>query len=179
MTVFVALLRGINVGGHHKLPMKTLREIIEGAGGEAVSTYIQSGNAVFQAASANAATLEKKLGAAIEKEAGFRPDVFLIGLPEYRAVLNKNPFAASCGDPSKLFVVFLKTAATKKALADVESALVKSERIAAKGKAVYFDAPEGVGRSKAAEKLGKAMPGGTMRNWRSCVKLEEMASALT
>lgn len=178
MTVFVALLRGINVGGRHKLPMQVLRGIIEGAGGKDVSTYIQSGNAVFRSAKAGASSLESKIAAAVEREAGFKPEIFAVDLAAYKTVLKNNPFAASCADPSKQFVVFLKAAARAGALDGAEKLLANGERIKAKGKAIYFDAPQGIGRSKAAEALARSGAGGTMRNWRTCLTLEEMADAL-
>ncbi len=175
MPAFIVLLRGINVGGRNKLPMKALRDIVEAAGGGDVATYIQSGNVVFSAPKGASAAFEKKISTGIEKTFGFKPDVFVLGQAAFEKVLKNNPFAAECEDASKLHVMFLRQAADRKALRPVEELLANGERIKAVGAALYFDAPEGIGRSKAAEKLVRVSENGTMRNWRTCLKLQEMA----
>ncbi|HUH11498.1 MAG TPA: DUF1697 domain-containing protein, partial [Longimicrobiales bacterium] len=71
--VHIALLRGINVGGRHRLPMAALTALFEEAGCAAVRTYIQSGNVVFGAPDVVAAALPGVVGAAIERDLGFRP----------------------------------------------------------------------------------------------------------
>lgn len=178
MRVLIALLRGINVGGCNKLAMKDLRSIVEALGASDVSTYIQSGNVVFRTTK-TASAFEKKLKPAIEAQAGFAPEVIALDLPSLRTVIENNPFDMSDRDPSRLYITFLKANADKGKLRDVEKRLSSGEQVAAIGAAVYFDAPDGVARSKAAEALGRAYPGGTTRNWRTCLKLEEMAAALS
>jgi len=178
MAILIALLRGVNVGGHNKLPMQALRSITEAQGASDVSTYIQSGNIVFRSSKASAASFPKKLRAAINKGFGFEPDILMIDRDKLGAVIKGNPFAAIGDDPSKLHVVFLTQPADKKRLKEVEALLSDEEQVKAVRSAIYFHAPAGVGRSKAAEKLGRMFSDGTMRNWRTCLKLEEMADAL-
>ncbi|GJL94692.1 MAG: hypothetical protein DHS20C05_10970 [Hyphococcus sp.] len=176
--VFVLLLRGINVGGHNKLPMATLRELLACLGAENVATYIQSGNAVFSLGAKEVKTCENKLSARIEKEFGFSPDLFMLDRAAYLKILKQNPYKLDEAEGKKLHVAFLTKPASKTGLDKVKEALVDGEDITSKGKVLYFYAPNGVGRSKAAEKLNAAFSDGTMRNWRTCLKLAEMVEAL-
>jgi uncharacterized protein (DUF1697 family) len=78
MKTFIALVRGINIGGHHLLPMKELTAILQDLGATGVTTYIQSGNAVFRSPSRNPDTLAKRLAAEIGERHGFEPYVLII-----------------------------------------------------------------------------------------------------
>jgi uncharacterized protein (DUF1697 family) len=178
MAILIALLRGVNVGGHNKLPMQALRSIAEAQGASDVSTYIQSGNIVFRSPKTSATSMAKKLRAAIHKDFGFKPDILMLDRDMLGAVIKSNPFTAISSDPSKLHVTFLMQPADKEQLKDVEALLSNDEQVKAVRSAIYFHAPAGIGRSKAAEKLGRVFPGGTGRNWRTCLKLKEMADAL-
>ncbi len=178
MPVFIALFRGINVGGHHKLPMAPLREMMTSLGASKVETYIQSGNAVFVLPPAKAKTFPKKLSAAIERDFGFCPNILLLDVKAFQKILGNNTFAAGNTEPSKLHVMFLEKKAGAKQLNEIRQLLVGDEELSAAGQAIYLNAPAGIGRSKAAERLVKTFPDGTARNWRSCLKLAEMTDAL-
>ena len=175
---FVLLLRGVNVGGRNKLPMADLRELLCELGAEDVSTYIQSGNAVLSLPAGKAKTFSQKLKSAFGPRYPFIPLVFLIARADYVKTLQKNPFSDIEDDPKKLHVAFLAAPPKAAALEKVEAALSKTESLSVAGKAIYFHAPDGIGRSKAAEKLNTAFPEATVRNWRTCVTLQEMAEAL-
>ncbi len=178
MAILIALLRGINVGGHNKLPMQALRSIAQAQGASNVSTYIQSGNIVFRSPKASATSIAKKLRAAIHKDFGFKPGILMLDHDMLGAVIKNNPLAVISSDPSKLHVLFLTKPADKKRLKEIEALLSNDEQVKAVQSAIYFHAPAGIGRSKASEKLGRLFPGATGRNWRTCLKLEEMADAL-
>ncbi len=178
MPVFIALFRGINVGGHHKLPMAPLREMMTSLGASMVETYIQSGNAVLVLPPAKAKTFPKKLSVLIERDFCFCPNILLLDAKDFQKVLEDNPFALGNADPSKLHVMFLEKKAAAKRLNEIQQLLVGDEELSAAGQAVYLNAPAGIGRSKAAERLVKTFPDGTARNWRSCLKLTEMVDAL-
>ena len=77
MKTYIALFRGINVGGTNVLPMKDLVALLENIGSQNVKTYIQSGNAVFQSEEENASLLSNKIRAAIKKSHGFEPTSLL------------------------------------------------------------------------------------------------------
>jgi uncharacterized protein (DUF1697 family) len=172
MTVYIALLRGVNVGGKHKLPMKALVSLMEKRGFAGVRSYIQSGNLVFQSNSRPAGTLE----ALIEQEFGFRPAVFLLTAAELRQALERNPYSPQEGKHLHLFFCD-KTPASMDANY-LHSLKSPGEEYTLVGKVFYLHAPDGIGRSKLAEKMGKAFPGVNMtaRNLNTVKKLAEMAS---
>jgi uncharacterized protein (DUF1697 family) len=177
MTTYIALLRGINVGGKTSLPMKDLVAAIEECGGNDVRTYIQSGNAAFESAETNASRLSKAIRSGIKDRSGFEPHVLLLSIEELSEAIAANPFPeAAETDPSKLHLGFLNSAPTKPDMAKLESLKKGNERFLLRGKAFYLHAPEGVGRSKLAagaeRALGVAM---TDRNWRPVCRIREMA----
>src|SRR5512145_117623 len=101
MTTVVSLLRGVNVGGHHKLPMDKLRALHESLGHRDVRTYIQSGNVVLRTSARSLPRLATEIGDAIERTFGFRCDVVLRTAADMRAVVERSPFAGRPGlDPA-------------------------------------------------------------------------------
>ncbi len=176
MTVLVALLRGINVGGRAKLPMADLRAIATELGYEQVATYIQSGNLVLSSADA-AAKVERNLAAAIAKGTDVAPAVIVRTRTQLAKVVRGNPFEARGDDPSLTHVVFMAGPA-KAGLAEVDLATYAPEDAIAVGKDLYLHLPGGVGRSKLAADLGRQKGAvGTMRSWRTVTKLLDMADA--
>lgn len=152
MTQFVLLLRGINVGGHNKLPMKDLREVLEALGYESVQTYIQSGNVVLSAdVQPDCAAITE----AIEKRFGFAPRVFAISAERFRDVADANPYEDEVADPKHLHISFLSGPAA----ADIDAMQAcrgPTEHFTLTADALYLHAPDGIGRSKfaaAAERL--------------------------
>jgi len=172
MSSRIALLRGINVGGKHKLPMKDLVRVMEAGGFTDVRTYIQSGNVAFR----SSADLANTLGPLIEREFGFAPEVFLLSAADLRTALEQNPFAPREGKHLHIFFCDRKPRSVDFALLDSLKAASETYRLL--DRVLYLHAPEGIGRSKLAEKLGKAFPGVTMtaRNLNTVKKLAEMAS---
>jgi len=84
MTTWIALFRGINVGGHRRLPMKELKAELENLGLTDVRTYIQCGNVLFRSAESDAAALSETIASAVEKSHGFRSEVLVLDLAEFR-----------------------------------------------------------------------------------------------
>lgn len=174
MPAYVALLRGINVGGRHSLKMATLREVIEAAGGTKVETYIQSGNAVFGHAARAAGPLQTKLAAAITKAAGFPVPVVLRTATELAAVIATNPFAKASGE--QLHVMFCAAQPTPAAFDKLDAAAFAPERWAVGPREVYLHLPNGMGKSKLAVSLSRLAPlaEATTRNWRTVQTLAGM-----
>jgi uncharacterized protein (DUF1697 family) len=176
MKAYVALLRGINVGGKGLLPMKELVAILESLGCRNVKTYIQSGNAVFQHEDAAASEIASKLTAKIAKRRGFAPHVLVLAAKEFQRMVDGNPFPEAVAEPTSLHVFFLDSKPAKAALKSLESLKSESERFELCGRRFYLHAPDGIGRSKLAanveRKLGVAATG---RNWRTVCKLLEIA----
>src|SRR5438094_2780032 len=160
MPTYVALLRGINLGSHNKVPMPALRTLIEDLGYENVTTYIQSGNVVLTTKQ-SAAKVESAIHKAIEKAFGFDVAVVVRTAAQLKKVVDGNPFQKKATDDGHLHVVFL--AARPKA--DRVKALTNGDwgddEVAVNGVEAYLHLPNGYGRAKlnnmpVATKLGVA-----------------------
>jgi uncharacterized protein (DUF1697 family) len=180
MKIYIALFRGVNVGGKNTLPMKELASILADLGALNVKTYIQSGNAVFMSSEKDALRFSNKISLEIKKRRGFEPRVMLLELEEIERAMKKNPFPEAEADPKVLHVSFLASEPVKPNLKALESLKIESERFQLIDKVFYLHAPEGIGRSKLAANterlLGVPM---TDRNWRTVCKIREMAQALS
>jgi uncharacterized protein (DUF1697 family) len=179
MHTYIALFRGINVGGKNSLPMKDLVSIFESLGASNVKTYIQSGNVVFQSASQDMSSFSERLGIGVRERHGFKPYLLVLSLAEVEAAITNNPFPEAESEPSSLHLGFLAFAPENPDLKKLESLKKDSERFCLIGNIFYLHAPKGVGRSKLAansEKLlGVPM---TDRNWNTVFTLKEMATLI-
>ncbi len=177
MTLHIALLRGINVGGSHLLPMKELVTILGRLGCEDVKTYIQSGNVVLRHAS-DAAPLAVEIRDAIEAAKGFAPQVFLITAADLVDAAAANPFPDAEDDPSKLHLAFLASDPQQPDLPAIDALRTRGERCELVGRVFYLHAPEGIGRSKLAAKAERLFGVPTTgRNWRTVQRLLALAAA--
>jgi uncharacterized protein (DUF1697 family) len=179
MKTWIALLRGINVGGKNKLPMKELVAAMSALGLSEVNTYIQSGNVVFRGPDKKAQALADEIGAAILSKFGFEPQVMVIGAQELAAAASANPFpeAATEADGKTLHLFFLAQPPARVERDRIEAIRRQSERWQQKGAAFYLHAPEGFGDSKLAAQIEKILGvPATARNWRTVGALLEMAA---
>ncbi len=175
METWIALFRGINVGGNNLLPMKALTTLLAKLGARDVKTYIQSGNAVFRAAG-DAAAWASRIGAAVEKDHGFRPAVLMLRIKDLDAAIKANPFPMEKEEPKALHLVFLAATPAKLDRAAFDGLKAGREDYALRGNVFYFFAPDGIGRSKLGAKMGKLLGvEGTARNWRTVMELQAMA----
>ena len=181
MKVVISLLRGINLGGHHKIKMSELCALYGSLGHCDARSHINSGNVVFRTSEHDLAAIVKKLESAIEKKCGFHADVVVRTTAELRDVVRRNPFAKRKEvEPGKLLVTFLP----KKLAADI-SEQIRSfnpgpDEMHLDGREIYTYFPDGVGRSKLFSALaGKMLKNeGTSRNWNTVLKLLEIAEEL-
>jgi len=179
MSVQIALLRAVNVGGTAILPMADLRAAVEKAGFKEVRTFLQSGNLVFEAGPLAPAASEKKLEALCAKTFGLTGDVHVRTPKEFDAIIEANPFAKeAASDPAFVHVLFLREVPPAAAYAALKAAIRGSEIVRAGGRHAYMLYPNGMGRSKLtpailARHLG--MPG-TARNWNTIRKLAALTS---
>jgi uncharacterized protein (DUF1697 family) len=176
MTTWVALLRGVNVGGHNKVPMAELRKVCASLGFVSVATYIQSGNAVFRA-DASAREIADELRTAIAERFGCDVPIVVRTSADLDRVLAGNPFGGTGEDTPGLHVGFLAEPASAEAVAAMPPKPPGPELFHVEGGEVYLLYPEGMGRSKLTtayfdRALGTSM---TVRNWRTVAKLAEMA----
>jgi len=168
MTVFIALLHAVNVGGTGKLAMADLQALCRKAGFVDVRTYIASGNVVFESDSSETkvkAELEKRLQAALGKPVG----VALRSATEMSAVLKANPFPKA--PPNTTVAIFLEGKPPPDALEQAVGAVREEMRLGKRE--IYVHYPDGQGRSKLRIPAAKS---GTARNMNTVAKLVEMAS---
>ena len=181
MPVLISMLRGVNVGGHHKIKMDALRALYESLGLEDPRTYVQSGNIIFRTKEKSSAALAKKIQDAIERTFGFRPEVLLRTTEELRRAIAASPFATSRDlEPGKILVTFLAAVPGAEARATLLALKDYPEELHLKGRELYIYFPNGAGKSKlpwsSVEKLLKTT--GTARNWNTVTKMLEIAEEM-
>jgi uncharacterized protein (DUF1697 family) len=183
MTMYAALLRGINVGGRKKLPMAELRALMTGLGHESVGTYLQSGQAVFAAADGDAESLAAELAGAIEERFGFSVDVLVRDHAYLKAIAEACPFPAAELEAKQLHVTYFSAPVVPERFADLDPATHLPEEFRLGDRALYLYAPDGLGRSKLAEALSRPRINkgliATTRNWNTVVKLVELTAPET
>ncbi len=179
LIVWIALLRGINVGGHHRLPMQELRELLGDMGLQNVQTYIQSGNAVFLGPSENAIQLGQRITDAIEHQFGFAPKILMIGEKTLDEAINRNPFTDQIKEDKHMHVSFLTRQPTNPDLARLSDLASNGEVFHLGEHCFYLLAPSGIGRSRLAAKVEQVLGvKTTARNWRSLMAIKAMADTL-
>jgi uncharacterized protein (DUF1697 family) len=176
-STFIALLRGINVGGKNLLPMAELRALCAGLGWEGVQTYIQSGNVVFRARTPRA-TLEQALERAIARRFDLAIPVIVRAARDWPALLAGNPFPeAARKEPNAVMVALSRRPPPDRAAAGVLERAVNGERVRQVGDVLWIHYARGVAKSKLSPGLLDRLVGSpvTTRNWRTALKLEELA----
>ena len=176
MSTFVALFRGINVGGHNKLPMRELNDLLTGLGLQDVATYIQSGNVVFASDESDRAALSDRIRQAVHQSHGFAPQVLLLTAEEFAQAAAANPYPEAEEEPKTVHLYFLEEAPSNPDLKKLAALKLDNEHFTLVGKVFYLYAPDGIGRSKLAAGVENAMGVAvTARNWRSVGRVLEMA----
>jgi uncharacterized protein (DUF1697 family) len=173
---YVALLRGINLGARNKVSMANLRALVESAGGEDVSTYVQSGNVVFES-SVSAADLTRGIEQQIKRDLGLDVTVLVRTKAQLAKVLVGNPFAGGGTDPKKLHVTFLADAPDRDRVREIEAKPFEPDEFHVAGLEVYLHCPNGYGRSKLSNMYFEKqldVPA-TTRNWNTVTNLVELS----
>jgi uncharacterized protein (DUF1697 family) len=176
---YAALLRAVNLGGNSKIAMADLRELLAGIGYSDVSTYVQSGNAVFTGPDEPATKLQAAIAEAIAGQLGVRCAVMVRTAADLAATVSANPLGAEPENPSRYFVAFLGAQPNRAAVTELTARSFEPERVWVSGSHAYLWLPDGIGRAKlsnnAVEKwLGVAS---TTRNWNTVKKLAGMAAS--
>ena len=152
MSLKVALMRGINVGGKNILPMQDLREIFGELGCESIATYIQSGNVVFKS-KRKSDGLARSLSKAIEKRFGFEPFVLVMSAATFESIAGANPYAAKAAESKHVHTSFLAGRADDADLKRMHECKSSTEEFTLTDAAVYLHAPDGIARSKLANEM--------------------------
>jgi uncharacterized protein (DUF1697 family) len=174
---FVALLRGINVGGRAMIAMTDLRALLESLGFTSVGSLLQSGNLVFEAKTGTPAQIEKSLETATAKRFGHPVDYFVRTAEEWNAIVGSNPYKTEADDdPSHLVVMCLKNVPKVAELAALKKAITGREYFQCRNRELYVAYPDGIGRSKFTNSLIERKLGtrGTARNWNTSLKIRAL-----
>jgi len=173
---YVALLRGINVGGKNKLPMKDLVEMFVEAGCGNVRTYIQSGNVIFSAAPGASARLPDLIAARISKRFGYKIASVLRTAEQIGKVISNNPFLNAGVTEEKLYVLFLAGLPASRRIEELDPDRSPPDAFKVRGQEIYLRLPNGAGRTKLTNQYFDSKLGttSTARNWRTVTRLFEL-----
>lgn len=182
--IYIALLRGINVGGKNKMPMAELRKTLEGIGLSRVSTYIQSGNVLFESSEGEEA-LRRKIGEGLMSAFGFAPAIVLRTVEQFRAVVDGYPFSAAEIEASKasasgesLYVTLLEEEPAAERIDKLRAGSYGADRFRVSGRDIYLLFAESVRNSKLAANVEKLGVAATTRNWNTIGKLLQLAGEM-
>ncbi len=174
--VQVVLLRGINLGPHHRISMPDLRTLLEDAGFGDVRTYVQSGNIVLES-KLSPDELAGRCEQLISKRFGFQAPAIVRVRDELAAVVKRNPLGELAENPKRYQVSFLERELDAERVRKLQELAQPEERLVAIGRELYGWHPDGVGRSKLWGRLAGNGLGvtATARNWTTVTTLLEMA----
>lgn len=173
---YVALLRGINVGGKNMIKMETLRSTFENLGFENVKSYINSGNLAFDTKKTDDAKLAAKIRDAIKKDFGFDISVMVRSMDEINEIVKNNPFHGQFDNDKYMHVLFLESELSNGHKEMIESINNDDERIEVRGRTLYCCLKisildSAVGKGFIDKKLKIPATG---RNWRTVEKLAKL-----
>ena len=177
MNRYIAMLRGINVGGHKKIKMVDLKAYIMEIGFDNVETYIQSGNIVFQS-DLDVATTRDAIQNKIEEKYGWEVPTIIRTQTELKSVIERNPFSDEQLD--RLCVTFLSGLPDQELVNSLREISYEPEEFIIEGRDIYFYSPLGFAKAKMSNNLfeNKLKVNATTRNWKTVNKLLEMVSEL-
>ncbi len=174
MNSYVVLLRGVNVGGHNKLQMSLLREVLTQAGLCNVKTYIQSGNIVCHSAD-KASLIQQTVQTAIKKQWQYDIPTEVRNAAAWQKIVSQ-PFPPEI-DPQFIHIVLLSQPASAANVQEIAQCVITGdERVLAQGSTLYFYYPYGCARSKLNGNVFEKQLGctATARNWRTALKIQQM-----
>ncbi len=176
---YIALLRGINVGGHKKIKMADLRDLFEGLGYKDVMTYIQSGNVVFKSKIKDQSNLANQISESIKSYYGFQVPVLVKTRTEMNKILNSNPFK----DPkdlanNKVYFIVLKEMPLSDDIESTSKIIFENEKFVITPECVYIRYDLGAAKAKCGTTFfeSKLKVVTTSRNYRTMTKLLELSS---
>ena len=174
---YVALMRGVNVGGQNKLPMKHLIDIFDCARAQDVRTYIQTGNVIFSSTAVAAKQIASAVRNEIERRHAYNVPVVIRSAAALRRVVAANPFLHHGAATEKLHVAFLAKKPTAAMVKELDPDRSPGDRYELQGSEIYLYCPNGMARTKLTNAYFDAQLSttSTIRNWRTVLKLVELA----
>ncbi len=180
INIWIALFRGINVGGHNRLPMQGLKDILYDLGLKSVQSYIQSGNVVFSGQNLVPELLGQQISSAINDHYGFKPFVLVLSKTAFDQSIRDNPFTDKISENKHMHVFFPTEAPQCPDLPRLSDLADKSEEFHLGKTCFYLYAPAGIGRSKLAAKVDTCLgTKTTARNWRTVMAVMDMAKKIS
>jgi uncharacterized protein (DUF1697 family) len=176
MARHIALLRGINVGGHRRVEMARLRELLDGLGYGDVRTYLQSGNVVLTS-DLSPEQLQRELEQQIAGNLGVDPDVIVRTRDDLADVIERDPLGDVADNPKAYQVTFLSAEPDPEVVRELAEIDVEPEQYVVSGREIYAWHPDGIQRSQLAKLLSDRSLGvtATARNWNTVTKLLALA----
>ncbi|MGG3467673.1 DUF1697 domain-containing protein [Neobacillus pocheonensis] len=179
MAIYIALLRGINVGGHNKIKMADLKSLLEDMGLHKVKTYIQSGNVLFES-SETVESLSRQLEEEIQKTFGFPVPVILRTASEYERIIQDCPYSTeTLKEGESIQIAFLGGEPSHEGINHLQNFESGRDECKVIGKEVYLFFCQSIRDSKLATQLPKLGVPATVRNWNTVMKLDTLAKAMT
>ena len=175
MTKYIILLRGINVGGHRKILMKDLKELLAQKGFSEITTYIQSGNIICESNKKNIKILESLVQESILEKFGHDVPVIIRTAKEWLKLVANNPYQER--DINELYCAFLADTVDASLLTDLVPYATKNEIYQLLDQQLYLAYPIKVHQSKLSNNIieKKLNTTATVRNWKTVLKLAELS----
>lgn len=172
---YLSLLRGINVSGQKKIKMADLQNLYEGIDMEDVTTYIQSGNVIFESKEKPAIIKEKIIKAILEKY-GYDVHIFLYNLKEWKAIISQCPYPITNDNIDKIYVSFLSSHPDSELYTKMEQENKSKDQMTVVDKAIYTQYATRYSDSKIHNNFyeSKLKTTATTRNWKTVIKLEAL-----
>lgn len=148
MRVFIAFLRGINVGGHHKIKMTDLQNTLSKLSYKNVQTYLQSGNVIFEFSDANPLELQDQIAAAILSDFGHKIKVIVLSREHFMKAYKHLPSFDETDSENKSYVVFLDRKANPDVFLEIKNAPDHKEKMILNDQIIYVHYSNGYGNSK-------------------------------
>jgi uncharacterized protein (DUF1697 family) len=176
MTTYIALLRGINVGGKHIIKMEALKALLIDIGLQDVVTYIQSGNIICNASKTNSVALATKISDAITAQYKFNVPVLVLDVNELNQIVSNNPLHTP-QNVAFLHVTLLNDTPMENNIATIPANNFLPNQFAIVNKAIYLLCPEGYSKCKLTNNYieKKLFTTTTTRNWKTLLTLLEMS----
>jgi len=176
MQRYIAILRGINVGGKHKISMTELKKVLEKTGIEHIQTYIQSGNVIFSSDESDPAVLTEQISSVIKDHWGFEVPVIILSKREIDEIILTNPFA-DIYDPACLHITFLSAVPQSERIKSILELKDSPNDISIINRAVYLYCPNGYSKTRITNSFleRKLNLIATTRNLKTSLVLQQMA----
>lgn len=176
MNQYIVLLKGINVGGHKKVPMAKLRQILTDSGFEKVRTYIQSGNIILQTEGKNISKIEESISKAILNHFGFEVSVLVKTRKDLQRIFDDSPFSEDKKKAS--YFMMLHDMPSKALVKEASEKIYEDEEYEIINDCIYYFYEKGLGKAKFNVNYFelKFNTFATARNYNTMVKLLSLSS---